>query len=317
MEEFTWRESFFFLTRLYTEELKMFSRFDRAKIKVILSELKFVTIKKGRTLDISHGAVFLRGNSHLTKIITLTTYLSGQAVEVREDQPSEKKEEHKGDEKEYNGEPKTYKTTCLILPDVGPLVIRAEKTCALFVLSDAQEFYEKITNLAEVADRKLSSNIRHGSDARTATFHVNTLSASVHGGHGGSYLHSPASQDKRNVNLKPNQVHSAGTLIMAKAVSETPSRSVFGHSERQNSEKKVKFSDDDDRDSPNQLAQAVSAIGDKKSQEGSEHVKSLKNSKEGIENVKSLKISKEDNENVKSAKDISQDASLFSFGPRS
>ena len=53
----------FFLTRLHNDEFKLFTRFDKAKINIILSEMKFVKVKKDTTFDVSQGAIFLRGRT--------------------------------------------------------------------------------------------------------------------------------------------------------------------------------------------------------------------------------------------------------------
>lgn len=61
LEEFVWRESLHFFTKVHPDELKPLSQLERTKLNALLSDMFFKRVKKGAKLDVSNGAVFLRG----------------------------------------------------------------------------------------------------------------------------------------------------------------------------------------------------------------------------------------------------------------
>lgn len=81
-------------------------------------------------------------------------------------------------------EPRVLKNLTLILPDSNSqsYYLKAEKTCALFVLENTQEFFEKLQHMPDRSEGRShtiktskTSFIKRSSIGKHTTFHVNTL----------------------------------------------------------------------------------------------------------------------------------------------
>ena len=63
IEEYLWRESFYFMARLFSHDLAMFEHVDRGTISQILSLFTFKKYKPEQTIDFSKGGIFLKGTN--------------------------------------------------------------------------------------------------------------------------------------------------------------------------------------------------------------------------------------------------------------
>jgi len=61
MNEYLWKESFFFLTRYYNEELDMLSGADPHVLNQIVNFFTFKKYKPNSKIDFSKGGIFLKG----------------------------------------------------------------------------------------------------------------------------------------------------------------------------------------------------------------------------------------------------------------
>mmetsp|Transcript_38779 Transcript_38779/g.34473 ORF Transcript_38779/g.34473 Transcript_38779/m.34473 type:complete len:200 (+) Transcript_38779:2539-3138(+) len=63
VEEHVFRECFYFLVKFNPEELKVFDTLDKQTLLQILNNLSFKRYKAGTIIDVSTGAIFLKGQA--------------------------------------------------------------------------------------------------------------------------------------------------------------------------------------------------------------------------------------------------------------
>jgi len=61
MNEYLWRESFFFLTKFYNEELEMFANVQPHVLLQIVNLFTFRKYKPHSKIDFTKGGIFLKG----------------------------------------------------------------------------------------------------------------------------------------------------------------------------------------------------------------------------------------------------------------
>jgi len=190
IEEFLWRESFYFMTRLYSSDLVMFEPLDRATIPQILGQFTFKRYKPQESMDFTKGGIFLKGNAYGVPAKKL-----GQSL----------KADYEDEEGTQAPEITKYHTMTYFPPSPTKVILKAEKHCWAIHFNN----YEKIVDLVNsgAADREKKRSLsmasfRRGSQKIPIKVHKADIIHEKDEPEGETHLErSPSKLDKKKLDI--------------------------------------------------------------------------------------------------------------------
>jgi len=156
-----WKESFPFLIKHYSAELKPFTQVEQpALLKKIVGAFKFKKYKPDQIIDFSKGGIFLKGKAE---------DLSEKKLE---ESPSSNVDKHSETPKIFTGN-RVYRALTMVptaQPGAPPVRIKCSKVCSVFHFDNMEELKESLMNWENERGEKDRSSFRSFSMAKPVAY---------------------------------------------------------------------------------------------------------------------------------------------------